>query len=388
MKRRVTVVALGNCGVQNYSGDQPSNPDTPFTSVSFRAGNTYQFDLSESQWDAVRRDLVKLSQMRMTYVENGVSTSRTQPIMTYSVDFLPGFRVRINQVEGSPISLAAPANVTLRGVGLIAGTQAGLTINPGTTSSLALTATRKGPQGNKVVVAIKAASGAGSVTTTFGLDGAVTVTVVPAAAGDNANAIAAQINANVTAALFVTAVGGGVGLVRPIEPLRLTGGDGAGVAFVDLFYGATGRLRLEAVKPGNEQNLITITFNTPAGLGSVVVSGNNITVTPAAAGAAIATVATQINTDPAASALVTASATGAGNVVATGKTYLANGSGETPVVTIGGAATTVVSHSDTALVLSTTNGALVAAGVAAGEIAMINVLTNYGNVQAPIDVVA
>ncbi len=219
--------------------------------------------------------------------------------------------------------------------------------------------------GNLVKINIKAALGAGSVTTVLGLDGVVTINLVPAAAGPGAIDIATQLNAATMAAKYVTAVGGGTGTVNPVSGLTLSGGDGAGIARLDVAGSATNSgLRLLAVKPGNDQNLI---------------SGSDITVTCAGTTETIANLVTALAADSAAAALVTASSLDqTGSIGTLAKTYLYGGAAETPSITVGGAVSTITAHSDTSITVTVTAAALATAGVVAADLALVLLHSNYG----------
>lgn len=393
--RRVTVTAFGNFPIQTFLGLEAQNPGT-LNTVNFTTGDVKTFDWTESQWSQMRPVLEKQSQKRIIQLDpvSGFATSRTKPLMTYVVERFPGDRPRLHQVEAPVGGLSvggAAQTTTLRGENLIAGISAFAIFKKGTPSQLTVFAARKGP-GERVSIEILAPSGGGSVAVAIAADGGITVTVTPAAAGPGAIAIAAQINGSAPAALWVSAAGAGAGTVGVIPRTTLTNGAGAGIAYSNFPTAvATAFLEIEAQKPGNQGNTISLVFAAPAGAGSVVVVGNKITVTPAAAGPDLTAIAAQINADAVASLLVLATARGAGATVLTtpvAETFLVAGAGETPTIKIGGAVATILTHDDTSIAASVTGAALTAAGVAIGDIAIVTLLTDYQMLTGQMTAVA
>lgn len=366
--RKVTVTPNGNAALQDVA---PTEGNVKGVSGSINltaASGAVSFVCSEKQFDdSVRPQLEALSQKRIPLVVNGVKKAQTQPLLTWSSERVPGGRPRVHLATGTVSHVSATNALVFFGENLIPGVAASLVIGSGT-SALTLTAVRKGPSGNNLTVAIYPASGAGSVTTTLSGDGVVAIKVVPAAAGPGANAIAAQINADTTAALFVSAAGGGTGTVPARSTfLSLSGGSGAGTAWADIASAVAGSyLRVEAQRPGNDRNLITLTISAPSGGGSVTVSGTDITVVPAAASNTLTAIAAQLNGNASAKALVAASVVGAGASasVVTAKTYLAGGSGETPVVKVGGVVGAVTKWTDIEIDVTLDGTTLVASEIA------------------------
>jgi hypothetical protein len=156
------------------------------------------------------------------------------------------------------------------------------------------------------------------------------------------------------------------------DRIFLSGGMGAGVAYlpVQVVPGVnTNRLHLRATRSGNDRNMISFALNLNQPANSVVVTGDAIVVNRTAASETIANIAAALAASPQASALVVATAVGAGSFTENiPPTYLFGGAGEPAFATIGGAATTIVSQSDTEIVLRTTNAALTAAGAAVGDL--------------------
>jgi hypothetical protein len=429
---RITVIPYCQSAIQDLLGLEAMAKPQMWSSSNFAFGVPVTFEVSGAVWTRLRYQLNALAQRRIPAMSPAgvpLNTGKTQPALTYSMEWVPGDRPRVHQVEGVPLSLAAPANLTLRGTNLLAGVAASKIIQtwspnftfgyPGTRTyvpavdALRLDAVAKGPSGNLIGFSIEPASGAGSVATTFNGDGQIYIKITPASGASNSTAIAAQVNGDPVASLFVTAtalvasspiaptksmIGGNgpsPGGLTPsqsgqIDRWYLEGGDGGGLAVLDVPVTAgslVNRLRLTSNKAGNDQNLITLTL-VMNGVAGVAVSGTNITVTRAGATETLANLVAAINGNVAAAALVTASAIGAGSLGAMPKTWLYGGGGEPPVATVGGAVASIVSQTDTAMVIGTTNGALVAAGVAAGEEANVQIQMNYGLVTASIGVVA
>jgi hypothetical protein len=423
----VSVVAYGNATLQDLLGIEAYARPGSFVSQSLSFGSNVSFEVPGTVWTRVRSQLNGLAQRRIPALDAAgvpTGTGKTQPILTYSMEWVPGDRPRIHQVEGAPLDLSAPANLTLRGTNLLGGTAASKIVqtwssayaygNPGTRTytravdSLRFDAVNKGPTGNKIAFSIEAA-GSASVVTTIGEDGEVYVKITPATGASDSTSIAAQLSGNafITATALVasavigptaTSIGGNgpsPGGLTPsqagqITKIYLDGGDGGGLARLDIPVVAgvpTNRLVLTSAKGGNDRNTITVTF--VSGSDAVAVSGNNITVTRAA-DTSISALVTAINANASARALVVASAVGDDSLTLSrvmAKSWLYGGGGETPVATIAGAASTVVSQSDTSMELSVTNAALVAAGASAGEVAVVQVQMNYGLVAASIGLI-
>lgn len=383
--RRVTVTANSKCSLQDLRG--LDGPNSRF----FEDGDTKVFDVTETQWPSIRSQLVRLSQDRVAVFDSGVRSTRTKPLLTYTVEQVPGGRQRVYHLTGI-IGIGAgdadPAVITVTGENLIPGLLAQLVLKKGTTSQLALTAARKGPVGNRVFVQFAAATGAGSVAVTPDELGGALIAVVPAAAGPGAIAIAAQMNGVPECARYVSAVGGGTGTLGPVDTSRLSGGDGAGVAYLDLRTATAGSyLRLTAKKPGNQGNLITIEVTAPdAGGPSVSVTGRAIKVIPhtTVGDDDLTTIAGLINGYAAAAALVTAAAIGTGTVILptpVKPTYLYGGAAEEPTAYVGGASAKVTSFTDTAIGLTAVKADL-AGLLATGDFAKVVLLSDYGLLDA------
>jgi hypothetical protein len=388
----VTVTAYGNCTIDDVDGLEKQVPNTA-KSVNLANGDVKTFTVTNRAWDSrIRDQLVRLSQMRIPLNDGLTVNGRTRPLITYTVNPLPDQRPQVNQIEAATstlLDLSDAPNIVLKGTNLIPGVAATATVGTGT-GSLTITALNKGPSGNKIKVVILPGTASPSVTNSLGEDGDLTVTVVPAVASQ-ANAIATQLNGNAFTALFLSATGGGTGKVVP-QTIQLANGDDTGVAsriFPSVL--ATSWLRVVANKPGNSGNNIAIRINAASGGGSVAVSGTTITVTPAAGTITVSAVAAQINGNATAAALVTATAQGTSNLspAVMGPRYLWGGAGEDVTATVGGAVSTISVHTDTQITLVTSNAALVAANVAAGEAAVIVVKSGYRIIcQLPVAVVA
>jgi hypothetical protein len=385
MYMRVTVTALAPFALNDYLGleAQDIGRDQPFVSQSFNAGDVKTFDVSESQWARLRAVLDKLSYKMFGVVDatTGLATGQYRNVLTYSAEPIPGNRARFLQVKGA-VSLASATNtLTLNGENLIRGYAASGSMGIGT-AKLSFAAQRKGPEANAITVVVQAASGAGSVTTTqtADLNGVkTTITVVPAAAGPGANAIAAQINADSLANFFVQATGGGTGTVTAAS-VTLSGGEGAGVAYAYYVNSSGQRLTVQARKPGCSGNLISLKILAASGAGSVAVTGNDIVVTPAAASDTVTAVVAQINADTAAKALVVASGVGAASTGVIAQNWLHGGAGEDAVLKVGSYVAKITTYTDSQVVATVDGTAL--AGYAAGDYAVVNLLVGFSIVGA------
>jgi len=395
MLYRVTVTPNGNFSIGDYVKADSYQLDHQFVSRTFTGGEgASSFEATQTQMDGgIRQTLEKLSNMRVVVT----GSKRTKPMMTYTIEQIPGERPRIHQVETVAFSLAGGTQTcVLRGENFIPGRKATASIGSGT-GQLTFTAARKGPIGEKVLVNIKTASGAGSVTLTHGDDGDITIDIVPAAASSNANAIAAQITG--ASLKFVTAVGGGTGAVSPMSNIRLSHNGlhaGSGCAFVDLPSSlARTRLRVEFVRPGNGGNAWRVKMNAASGGGTVTVNTSTkvVTVTPATGSGNqdASVVAAQINADTTALKYVHATVVGTDAddmAVLADSYYMYGGCGEDVVATIGGAAADVIALSDTALTLQATGTALSTAGCANGEDAIVNLFLDGVQLTAQVGIVA
>lgn len=276
--------------------------------------------------------------------------------------------------------------LTFGGTNLISGETASYTHGSGS-RALVLTSVRKGPIGEVYIVNILAPSGAGSVVSTYGIDGAITFDVTPAVAGPGAIAVAAQINGS-RMGQYIGAVGGGTGAVSKQSNIKLTlngRSAGAGVAYVDLATSAARtKLHIKSVIPGNPGNEISVILGTPAGGGSVTVLRKRITVVPAAAATTALEVATQIN-NSAAAALVTASVLGTnGDAVAlVSESFLYGGAGLSPTLTLGTGTATILSYSDTSITCGVDLGDLSPVPLP-GDCLIAELTTDYGALQAPV----
>lgn len=426
MYAEITVIANAPSVAQDVLGLEASTPEAQFTRLSVDGGDTVIVRCSGAVWDRLRPQLRKLTQMRIPALDtNGaVIPNHTRPAISHTMEWVPGDRPRIHQVEGS-VSVAGGAALTVRGENLIPGLKATLNIyrervNPGSFGAagktplynkpellLTFTAVQKGPGGNNIGVLIAAASGAGSVSVEEYADGKVLITIVPAAGASDTTSIAAQVAGSALASVWISATAViaaqqvapfankqavvGPNAV-PQRPFRfLAGGDGTGSAFADLLVSGTdptNRLRLQAQRAGNQGNLINVTIRMSQGAAVVTTTGNSIVVDFTQANRTLAQVAAAINGDAAASALVRATAVGAGNLVDVARTYLACGAGEQAVAQIGGAPAAITLHTDTDLVATATAGALGTAGVVAGEVAGLNLLLDYKVLTASLVAVA
>lgn len=375
--KRVTITAYAPVILQDVEGLEWQVPGAAGT-LSVNADETKSFMVTDRTYDArIYPQLNQLAQERIPVPTTDTDTprGRTRPKITFTVDDELSAQPMVDRVAGSPLSLATPLAVTLTGRNFIRGSAALVEYGTGT-SKLTFTAVRKGDQGNLVRVRLMPGAASASISTTMNADGSVDIVITPTTA-QQANLIAAQVTG--LAAQFVSAVAGGTGKVA-INPtagvlLKLVGGRGQGVAW-HIFPTVLGTswLLIEGRSPGNSKNAISVKI-IAEGAGAVTVSGNDITVEPVTGDIGAAEIATQINANAAAAALVRATATGTSDLdpVTVGKTYLHGGSGHDAVATIGGAAASFTTYTNTSIVLATTNGALVAAGVGATMLADVNV---------------
>lgn len=381
--KKITITAYAGFNIQDIEGFDLQVPGH-VNSMSFKAGETKSMTVTERAFDGrVGPQLDTLSQDRVQLVESGLPVKRTGPVMTYTLENLPDQRPLIDRVIGSVLDLSTPGGVTLVGRNLIPGLKANASVGSGT-GLLTVTAVRKGPQGNRVSVVINPGSSSTGVTWAIDLTGKVTITVTPTVA-QRADLIAAQLNGNTFAAMFLAATSGGTGKVQP-QTLKLTGGAGAGMAWLVVPASATSWLFVEATKPGNDANAISLKILAASGAGLVAVTGNAIVVTPAASGIGVDEIAAQINADATARALIKCTATGTTDIspATMGVSHLFGGSGEPTVVTIGGAVAAVTTHTDTTMVLAVTNALLAAAGVVATDLAVISVKLGGRTLSAQI----
>lgn len=426
MYAQITITANASSVITDILGLETLTPEATFTRASVNGNETVVVRCSGPVWDRLRPQLRKLSQRRIPAVTGAgaVIPLRTRPALTYTMEWIPGDRPRIHQVEGT-ISVAGGAALTVRGENLIPGLKATLNVYrervnvnsysaAGTTPLynqpellLTFTAVQKGPGGNLIGVWIKTPSGGGSVSVEEYADGRVLITIVPATAAPTTTAIAAQVAGSALASVWITATAVVAGQVvaafadkSPIvgpnapgeRPFRfLQGGDGTGSAFADFLVSGTdptNRLRLQAQRAGNQGNLINVKILGGQGADLITVTGNTILVKYIAATTAIGTIATDINSDLTAGALVRATAVGAGSLGDVEQTYLACGAGEQAVAQVGGAPADITLHTDTSMVISAGPAALLAAGVLLGEEAHTNILLDYQKLQTVQTVVA
>lgn len=396
MTKRLSISARGELVFQDYHGLQG------ILSGSLAAGQSRSWEMTNEQWNEIRQTIVKLSQRRVELIESGVRTGRFQPLMTYSVDTLPGGRPRVYQIEGGVQIDGATQSLVVRGENLIQGVAAQLTSKKNTSAQIVFTATRKGPVGNRVAVKINpvpSTTNAGSVRVTRRPNGGALIEVTPpdagtSATGGQAGAIVTQLIANAEAARFVTASGSGSGLVGNLPESALVGGDGTGMAFFDVMSAVAGSyLRLEARAPGNGGNGISVKFMTPGSAGIVVdAAAKTIIVTPASAGSGpqIGAIATQINAHDEARKLIKATGIGTTSTVLgapIGWNYLHGGAGDDVVAKVGGAVVRITDYTDTAVTLGFEGSGdpadvLTGAGLATGEQALVTILSDYGVIQA------
>ncbi len=426
MINELTVTSVGPWALKDI-------PGLPFNAANFQdlfvvggstAAGTVVYRVNDQQWASIRPQLAALAQRRQPV---SGSTTRTQPLLTYTLSRVPGGRPQLTQIEGSadvgPGALVSQTLV-LRGTGFIAGVAATYTfyhVESRTTgvpttgdvtysaplAVLRIDAVEKGPIGNLITLRILPA-GSASVVVTPGIAGAVHIDVTPATGFSNATAIAAQLVASTEASAYVTPTALVVnGPVAPTGSIpvglvgaslsglgvgqALGGGDGGGIAHLDLLVSATSvtnRLRIRADKPGVQGNNITITINANIGADSVVVTGNDIVVNLTAAVDTMANIKVLLDGSAAAAALVSCTVVGAGSLGATAKTWFYGGAGETPTATVAGASASIRDLTDSSMSLVVTAAALVAASAALAEQAIVNVNLDYQTLSGQVEVIS
>src|ERR1044071_7878125 len=120
----ITVTSNGNSTIQDLLGIE-ANSIPQWVSQNFGRGLTTTFTVSGGVWDRIRPLLNKASNRRIIAVDSSgvpLGTGKKMPLLTYTADLIPGSRPMIHQLEGVPVSLAAPADITVQGTGLLAGT--------------------------------------------------------------------------------------------------------------------------------------------------------------------------------------------------------------------------------------------------------------------------
>lgn len=396
---RVTVTPYGNFSIGDYVGNEPYQLDRQFVSMTFTAGDApSSFYVTQQQYDSgVRKALEKIAGLRVRIT----GSRKSKPMMVYSVIESPEEVPRIHQVEGGALSVGGAAQtITLRGQNLIAGRKATAVHGSGT-NQLTFTAARKGPSGERITVNILRAGSAGIDVVRSEDDAGqalVTINVTPSSGGGGmqANTIAAQFTGVVTN--YVTAVGGGSGLVKPASGIQLTLDGlhgGAGVAFVDIpSVLARTVLRVESRRPGSLGNGWSITISAPSGGGSVTVNTTlrTVALVPATGGGNTdaSVLATQLNANSTFAKWLFASVIGTNgdDIPVTPQSFLYGGADNEPTAQIGGVDADVVAYSDTTVQVQITGASLGGGGAAAGEIAMINLVLGDRCLTAPVDVTA
>lgn len=408
----LTITAFANIAISDELGLEAAAPDAAFRGDGINAGETHIYNLTTSTWDRVRPRAKALEQKRVPAIDasGAVIPGATMPAATWSIVPTPSRNPRIHQIEEAPpVSLGSDSVLTVRGTGLLNGTSAiyevlsqSGDVNPGFTGVrrfnaaqkvLRLTAVDVGPIGNLIGIRILPPSGGGAVSVEMLPDGVVKITVMPAAAGPTATAVASQINGSAAAA-FITAtalIGSArvpptqLGLVGVPQAPQVTSpthkpmynGDGGGVARLDVLVSGTdptNRLRLLARRGGNGGNRIALILRMSQGANTVSVASNVITVNRTGATETLANLASAINGNASASALVAASAIGSGSLGALTQRFLYGGGGSDFSATLGGAPVTITQHDDTTMVLQVSAAALVTAGVSEMESVMLQII--------------
>lgn len=426
----ITVTAYGNSVLNDILGIEAYAKPGTWVSQSFSFGSVVTFEVPGNVWTRLRPQLNALANRRIPALDsNGLplASGKTQPALSYSMDWVPGDRPRIGRVAVNTtlVDLSSGSTLTVSGTNLLSGTAASLMLqtwsaaysygNPGTRTftravdALRIDAVAKGPIGNKIAVSVEQEAASSSVVVTMGADGEIYIKVTPITGFSTSTAIAALINGSSAANVWVSATALVAGArisptstvsVNGISPggltasnagqigkVYLSGGDGGGLARLDVpvVAGApANRLVLVSKTAGNQQNLITLRITVSNG-GSTTgsLSGNDITVACSGATETLANIVSAIN--GVSGVPVVASAVGSGSLGALSKTWLYGGGGETPVATVGGKAAVITAQSDTAMTITVSSAALaVSPAVAAGDQLALQLQMNYGLVSAPL----
>lgn len=418
----LTITTFANIALSDELGLEAQAPEMSFRGDGINAGETRTYYLTTSTWDRVRPRIKNLETKRVPALDatGAPIPGATMSAITWAVAPLPARNPRIHQIEEtSVVSTVTDGQLTVRGAGLLCGTNAVFEmlaqsgdVLPGMTGArrfnsaqkvLRLTAVDVGPLGNLIAVRILPASGGGAVAVEMLTDGVVKITVTPAAAGPTATAVASQINGSAAAA-FVTATAL-IGAARvPPTQLGLVGvpqapqvvspthknmwnGDGGGIARLDVLVSGTdptNRLRILANKSGNLGNRIALILRMSQGANAVSVSGNVITVDRTGSTETLSNLASAINGNATAAGLVTASAVGSGSLGAMTQRFLYGGAGPDFSATVGGAPATIVSHNDSTIVMNVTAAALSTAGVTEMEHAMLQIVAGTTVLQGEV----
>ena len=388
--RKLTVTANTPVSLNDWLGTEVFTlGSAPFVSLNFdTAGESKSCILSETQWDRIRPMLDNLSARGVRMSDDyGV---RYRPMISYTAERMPGQRPHLTKAHNVVSSVAvagidltnATNTLTLTGTNLIPGVAAlGEVVGGG---RLRFTAARKGPSGNSITVNIKAPT-ASAISSTVSVaiteyGQAITINIVPNSSAVTAAAIATHVAGSAALAFYITATTLVSGSIAAPQSVTLSGGEGAGVAHHVFTNDAGERLVIEAAKPGNQGNLISVTLRSPSGAGSIGYAGDGetIKVVPADAGNTVSDVVTQINASTFAKGKIRASGSGSAAPGVTDGPFLHGGAGEDCVLKVGATTATILSHSDTTIV-AVVDGTAISA--VSSDTLPITLLTDYGVVS-------
>ena len=426
----ITVTAYGNSVLNDILGIEAYAKPGTWVSQSLSFGSVVTFEVPGNVWTRLRPQLNGLANRRIPALGTDglpLASGKTQPALTYSMDWVPGDRPRVGSVTISTtlVDLSSGSTLTVAGTNLLSGVAASLVLqtwsaaysygNPGTRTftravdSLRVDAVAKGPLGNKVAVSVEKEAASSSVVVTMGVDGEIYVKVTPITGFSPSTAIAALINGSSAANVWVSATALVAGaLISPtstvsvngsspggltasnsgqVGKVYLSGGDGGGLSRLDVpvVAGApANRLVLVSNTAGNQQNLVTLTITVSSGVATAAtLSGSDITVACELATDTIANIRDAINA--VVGVPVVASVVGTGSLGVLAKSWLYGGGGETPVATVGGKVAVITAQSDTAMTITVSSAALaVSPAISAGHQLALQLQMNYGLVSAPL----
>lgn len=391
--RKLTVTANTPLSLNDWLGTEVFTlAGSPFISLNFdSAGQSKSCVLSETQWDRVRPMLEDLS-ARGVRVSDAYGI-RYRPMISYVAERMPGQRPHLTKVHNVVSSVAvagvdltnATNTLTISGTNLIPGIAAiGDAVGGG---RLRITSQRKGPFGNGITVNIKAATSAAIsstvsvVITEYGQ--AVTINVTPQTGSVTATAIAAHLNSGGSPAnQYVSATVLTAGSIA-VQSVRLSGGEGAGVAHHVFVNGSGDALIIEAAKPGNQGNLIAVKLVASSVGGSVAYAsdGETILISPVTASNTIDSLITFINANSFAKGKIRASGGGSTAAGVMDAVFLHGGAGEDAVLKIGPTTATILAHTDSSITAVVDGTAISAVST---DTLPVTLLTDFGVVAIAV----
>lgn len=391
--RKLTVTANTPLSLNDWLGTEVFTlAGSPFVSLNFdTAGQSKSCILSETQWDRVRPMLEDLS-ARGVRVSDAYGV-RYRPMISYVAERMPGQRPHLTKIHNvvSAVAVAgvdltsATNTLTISGSNLIPGIAAiGDAVGGG---RMRITAQHKGPSGNGIIVNLKASTSA-AISSTVSVaiteyGQVVTINVTPNSSAVTATAIAAHLNSGAVAAnKYVSATVLTAGSLA-VQSVRLSGGEGAGVASHTFVNGSGDALIIEAAKPGNQGNLIAVKLIATSLGGSVAYGsdGETILISPVTASNTIDDLVIFINANSFAKGKIRASGGGATAPGVTDAVFLHGGAGEDAVLKIGPTTATILAHSDTSITAVVDGTAISAVST---DTLPVTLLTDFGVVALAV----